>query len=110
MFMKVKLNNCITFKIRIRLKTELLKRRTSNENKTICADKAKYIIALDHKKRLKKVIDIILWSQYDDANKEITNLEKEIIALTSLILEIENKHNKMMVYSIVGVVSYMQYF
>ncbi len=57
----------------------------------LAADRSKYSIALDTKKRLESVRDIIPQSRYDDASKEVTDLSHEIGALSASLSEIRNK-------------------
>ena len=57
----------------------------------LASDRSKYSIALDNKKRLESVRDIIPQARYDDAVKEVTELSHEIGALSASLSEIRNK-------------------
>lgn len=57
----------------------------------LASDRSKYAIALDNKRRLESVRDIIPQYRYDDAVKEVTELSHNIGALSASLAEIRNK-------------------
>ena len=57
----------------------------------LASDRSKYAIALDNKRRLESVRDIIPQYRYDDAVKEVTELSHSIGALSASLAEIRNK-------------------
>ncbi len=57
----------------------------------LAADKYRLSIALDRKKRLSQVMDIIPKNQYDEAVSEVSSLEHEINSINASLNEIRNK-------------------
>ena len=57
----------------------------------LASDRKKYSIALESKRRLEAVRDIIPQSRYDDVSKEVTELSHNIGALSASLSEIRNK-------------------
>ena len=57
----------------------------------LASDRSKYRIALDNKRRLESVRDIIPQYRYDEAVKEVTELSHNIGALSASLSEIRNK-------------------
>lgn len=57
----------------------------------LASDRSKYAIALDNKRRLESVRDIIPQYRYDDAVKEVTELSHSVSALSASLAEIRNK-------------------
>ena len=60
----------------------------------LAGDRAKYNIALENKKRLESVRDILPQQRYDDAVKEVSDLSHEIGALSASLSEIRNKRTQ----------------
>ncbi len=100
-----------------------LKEEEAKVSEQLADSKAKYEIALDTKKRLEEVKDIIPQSRYDDASKEVSELSHNISALSASLTEMSNKRiqlekqkqilkspingyvNKILVHTIGGVVT-----
>ena len=68
-----------------------LREEEARISEQMASDRAKYKVALDTKKRLEDVRDIIPQSRYDDAVKETTELSHSIAAYNASLAQIRNR-------------------